>query len=152
MKPYEVILAEKTGTVATFEAWMMEKYEQAYRTGRENIWIHLAEQYYEDKQLLSQYPYPEEYNTTSHDSSPPLISEIHYHNHIEPLYRWGRPYGKTGNHRILYTIHNYHRVVLLHYFDKTYNGAIKKEDIQKAEEIYDYYCLKYPSRYPYKKE
>lgn len=151
MNEYQIIFAEENGTVANFEAKIIKQYEQENRVGRGGIWLKLAKQYYEDKSLLRKYPYPEDFNATYSDKTPPVIKEIFRNNTIEPLYRWGRQYGITGNHRILYTIHNYHRVVLLHYFNKQYNGDIKTSDIEKAESVYRDYCAIDPSFYPYLK-
>ncbi|GGK06927.1 hypothetical protein GCM10007063_31860 [Lentibacillus kapialis] len=152
MDGYQIVLAEKDGTVADFESRIIRQYEQEARIGRGGIWLKLAEQYYEDKLLLSKYPYPEYLNIAYHDATPPVVKEIFRNNTIEPLYRWGRQFGITGNHRVLYTIHNYHRVVLLHYFNKQYNGDIITSDIEKAEKAYRNFCLVDPSFYPYWKE
>ncbi len=70
---------------------------------------------------------------------------------ITNLYRWGLPGRSTGNHRILYVVHNFHKTILLHHFDKQYNGDIKSTDIQSAEKRYLEYCIDNPSLYPIKK-
>ncbi|PDM39239.1 hypothetical protein CN643_01020 [Parageobacillus yumthangensis] len=39
------------------------------------------------------------------------------------------------------------KVILLHYFDKQYNGAIRREDIEPAESAYESYCAFDPCLY-----
>lgn len=62
-------------------------------------------------------------------------------NTVENLYRWGFKFRRTGNHRIVYTIHDYYKVVLLHNFNKHYNGNIRWEDITCVELVYEHYCI-----------
>lgn len=65
---------------------------------------------------------------------PLSIKQVYRHTVLEELYRWGIDGAKTGNHRLLFVIHEGQRVLLLHYFDKTYNGAIRRPDIAPAEQ------------------
>lgn len=59
-----------------------------------------------------------------------------------------KKYGhRTGNHRIIYSIHNFYKVILLYYFDKQYNGLIKRDDLIPAEVNYENYCGIDPSLY-----
>ena len=39
-----------------------------------------------------------------------------------------------------------YKVVLLHQFDKKYNGAIRKEDLTPAEAEYERLCYEEPQR------
>lgn len=98
------------------------------------------------------YPWPEEFNDqTPEEEFPPIMKHIVRNTTSTNLYRWGLPGRSTGNHRILYAIHNYHKVIIVHYFDKQYNGEIHRQDIQPAEERYFEYCIHNPSLYPIKK-
>ncbi|TFD99420.1 hypothetical protein [Jeotgalibacillus salarius] len=101
--------------------------------------------YYFFKKRLEEYPFPEEFNEQSEeDVHPPVVKPIIFNTQLDELYRWGMKYRSTGNHRILYTVHNYKEVVLLHYFDKQYNGNIVREDIVPAEKTYEPYCFLHP--------
>lgn len=94
------------------------------------------------------YPYPDElHEYTPEDECPPISKHLTKNTTLENLYRWGIPGRSTGNHRIIYAIHNYHKVVLPHYFDKRYNGSIRKADIIPAETNYIEYCTKDPFLY-----
>lgn len=73
------------------------------------------------------------------DTVPPSIKHMHRYTEIENLYRWGFDGPKTGNHRLLFVIHENQDVLLLHYFNKTYNGAIRRPDIIPAEQCYTDY-------------
>ncbi|WP_404456627.1 hypothetical protein [Oceanobacillus kapialis] len=142
-------MADENGAVGRFEDLLISKAEQSYRTGKNKIWVRIAELYQFQKERLSHHPYPEEYNEAlSEDDTPPVIKKIDKNTSLKELYRWGIQGGKTGNHRILYTLHNYEKVVLLHYFDKRYNGAIKVKNILPAEKNYSNYCIDDPSHYP----
>jgi hypothetical protein len=147
--PFEVVFAEENGTVGEFEDFLITKAEQEARLGRRSgRWIRLAELYYTQKERLALYPWAEEFNkNTPEDESPPVVKHVTRNTDFEFLFRWGIFGGITGNHRILYTVHNYHKVVLLHYFDKRYNGDIKRSDIIPAEETYSEYCSHDPSHY-----
>jgi phage-related protein len=147
---YKVVFADENGTVKQFEQWIMDKHEQAARVGRGHAWIRLAELYFKQKERLKYYPYPEDFNDNSpEDEHPPVIKKVERNTQLEELYRWGFRVDDTeGNHRILYTIHNYAKVVLLHHFDKRYNGDIKRKDIIPAEEAYSKFMEREPSLYP----
>ncbi|WP_322525216.1 hypothetical protein [Marinococcus luteus] len=64
---------------------------------------------------------------------------MYRHTELEELYRWGIDGAKTGNHRLLFVIHDEQKVLLLHHSDKTYNGAIRRPDIVLAEQCYEAY-------------
>jgi mRNA-degrading endonuclease RelE of RelBE toxin-antitoxin system len=147
---YEVVFADENGTVKKFEQWIMHKYQQAAQVGRGRAWIRLAELYFKQKERLKHYPYPEDFNDKSpEDEHPPIIKKVDRNTQLELLFRWGfKVAGTEGNHRILYTIHNYEKVVLLHHFDKRYNHTIRREDIIPAEEAYFKFMEKEPSLYP----
>src|SRR5699024_8150177 len=70
------------------------------------------------------------------EESPPVVKLVSRQTNLKELFRWGIKIGTIGNHRILYIVHNYYKVVLLYYFNKQYNGDIKREDIEPAEEQY----------------
>ena len=81
---------------------------------------------------------------------PPSIKVLE--RHISPeyegrLYRWGMEEISTGNFRIIYIIYDYYKVLLLHHFDKQYNGDVKRTDIEPAETVYEEYLQKNPSSY-----
>ncbi|SIS59585.1 type II toxin-antitoxin system RelE/ParE family toxin [Salimicrobium flavidum] len=85
------------------------------------------------------------------EEPPLLIKPITRNTTLEKICRWGIQSKGSGNHRILYTIHDYHKVVLMHHFDKQYNGDIKRKDIIPAEDAYFEYCGENPPKYPIKK-
>lgn len=150
---FNVVLADENGTVANFEDFLINKAQQEKRTGRRRkTWIKLAEMYELQKYRLKTDPYPEEIkDVSSDDENLPVVKEVIRHTHLKQLYRWGLKVGATGNHRILYTIHNYHKIVLLHHFIKRYNGDIKRKDIEPAEAVYFKYLERDPSHYPVEK-
>lgn len=138
--------------IRRFEETLLERADQEKRTKGKGAWIHVAERYLIQKERLALYPWPEEFHDqTPEDEFPPVIKHITRNTTITNLYRWGIPGRSTGNHRILYAIHNYREIIFLHYFDKQYNGDIRKRDIQPAEERYFEYCSYYPSLYPIQK-
>lgn len=136
-------------SVKEFEAFLLQKAEQDKKTKGKGNWLNLAKQYIVQKERLKLYPYPEDFNSSAlGDESPPIVKHIFRHTTITNLYRWGLDGGVTGNHRILFVLHNYYKVVLVHYFDKQYNGDIKALDILPAEERYFEHCENDPSLYP----
>jgi phage-related protein len=150
---FKVVFADENGTVAQFEDWLIGKAEQSYRIGKNRIWIELAEIYTVQKRRLQSDPYPVNFNFHAlNDENQPVIKQVTENTRLEQLYRWGIKFGLTGNHRFLYTIHNYHKVVLLHYFNKQYNGTIKQEDIRPAEQFYFHFLEYNPSLYPIERE
>lgn len=72
---------------------------------------------------------------------------INVNTSYESFYRWGIQGGRTGNHRIIYAIHNYHKVIMLYHFDKQYNGLIKRKELIPAELNYENYCILDPNFY-----
>ncbi|MFS0646833.1 hypothetical protein [Siminovitchia sp. 179-K 8D1 HS] len=68
----------------------------------------IADVYVRQLTVISIDPYPEEpeEKRTYDDETPPSIKHITENTNDENFYRWGIQGGKTGNHRILYAIHN----------------------------------------------
>lgn len=138
------------GNVKDFEEYLLQQAEQEIRVSKQGIWCSVADQYLRQLTIISINPYPEleeiEDNQLK-DENPPSIKHIIYNTDHNNFYRWGIQGGKTGNHRIVFAIHNFHKVILLHYFTKQYNGLIKRNDILPAEENYKRYCLVDPYLY-----
>ncbi|MDX6154542.1 hypothetical protein [Marinococcus sp. PL1-022] len=131
------------GNVPAFEDWLFDAATQEWQQrGRQGIWGKTADQYIRQRAVLEYNPYPPEENQTRRDAVPPSIKQVYRHTELEELYRWGIDGAKTGNHRLLFVIHEGKKVLLLHYFDKTYNGAIRRPDIVPAERCYDTYGAK----------
>ena len=136
-------------SVKEFEAFLLQKAEQDKKAKGKGNWLNLSKQYIVQKGRLKLYPYPEDFNSSAlGDESPPIVKHIFRHTTITNLYRWILDGGVTGNHQILFVLHNYYKVVLVHYFDKQYNGDIKAQDILPAEERYFEHCENDPSLYP----
>jgi len=149
---FKVVLADEAGTVARFENKMIQKAEQEYRIGKGKEWTQLAEMYVIQKRRLETDPYPEDFNHKSmNDESPPVVKLVSRQTELKELFRWGIKIGSIGNHRILYIVHNYYKVDLLYYFNKQYNGDIKREDVKPAEEQYFKLLERDPSHYPIRK-
>src|SRR5699024_12563977 len=112
----------------------------------------LAETYLIQKRRVETDPYPEDFNNESSvDESPPVVKLVSRQTKLKELFRWGIKIGAIGNHRILYIVHNYYKVVLLYYFKKQYNRGVKREDIEPAEEQYFKLLEQDPSHYPIRK-
>lgn len=128
------------GNVPTFEDWLFNAAAQEWQQrGRQGPWGKTADQYIRQKTILEYNPYPPEKDSSSRDTVPPSIKHVYRHTEIEELYRWGIDGAKTGNHRLLFVIEEGRNVLLLHYFNKTYNGAIRRPDIVPAEQMYEEY-------------
>lgn len=136
------------GNVEVFENRMLRLAEQELRLDKRSMWCRIADIYTRQLTIIQFNPYPPEYESDQGFSDYELsIKQIIQNTTYENFYRWGINGGKTGNHRIIYAVHNYHRVIMLHYFDKQYNGAIKSNDLVPAEARYDTYCWQDPNLY-----
>ncbi|SES08171.1 hypothetical protein [Salipaludibacillus aurantiacus] len=145
MQEYKRFKIVYTGHVADFEEEILYWAEQEVRKGKPGLWCELADNYARQLTIISLNPYPEETNGTveveDEDETPPSLKHLDVYTRYPNFYRWGVPGRRTGDHRIIYAIHNFHKVILLYYFDKQYNGAIKRHDLQPAELNYEYYCI-----------
>ena len=129
------------GNVPSFEDWLLNTAAQEWQQrGRQGPWGKTADQYIRQKTILEYNPYPPEKDSSSRDIVPPSIKRVYRHTELEELYRWGINGAKKDNHRLLFVIHEDQRVLLLHHFNKIYNGAIRRRDIIPAEESYKDYC------------
>ena len=135
------------GNVRDFEELILNQSEKEMNIGKPGSWCKLADLYARQLTITSINPYPEETDESSNDDTPPSIKHINRNTDYKNFYRWGIHERKTGNHRIIYAIHNYHKVIMLYYFDKQYNGLIKKEDLIPADINYEEYCGKDPNLY-----
>ncbi|MEK4876210.1 hypothetical protein N1I87_16535 [Bacillus sp. FSL W8-0102] len=135
------------GNVSEFEEQLLYKSEQEVRKGRPGLWCKIADIYVRQLTIIRYNPFPEEPDDISIDETPPSIKHINKNTEYENFYRWGIHGGRTGNHRIIYAIHNFHKVIFLYYFDKQYNGLIKRDDLIPAELNYETYCALDPSLY-----
>lgn len=134
------------GNVRKFEEQILTNAEQEVRIGRRGPWCQLADIYARQLTIIRYNPYPEE-NIESDDQTPPSIKHIDKNTEHANFYRWGMQGGKTGNHRIIFAIHNYHKVIMLYHFDKQYNGLINRSDLIPAEVQYEDYSIFDPSYY-----
>lgn len=143
---FELLYAEN---VEQFEENLLNKAEQEmFQKGHSLLWNRVADQYVRQLNIIKHNPYPEMIvDYTDDEEMPPSIKHINIHTRMDNLYRWGIKGGQTGNHRIIFAIHNYTKVVLLYYFDKQYNGAIRQIDIEPAELNYERYCRLDPNLY-----
>ena len=146
IEEFEII---SEGNVSEFEEQILYNAEQEIRIGKPGNWCHLADIYTRQLTIIRFNPYPEEISDSifSNDETPPSIKHINKNSEYKNFYRWGIHGGKTGNHRIIYAIHNYHKVILLHHFDKQYNGLIKRNNLLLAELNYEHYCEMDPNLY-----
>ena len=141
---------ETLGNTPEFEELLIQKAEQEQRVGKLRDWVYLLEIYIRQKEIISHNPFLESEEFVLEDELPPSIKVLE--RHIRPeyegrLYRWGMEEVSVGNFRIIYIIYDYYKVLLLHYFDKQYNGDVKRTDIEPAETIYEEYLQKYLSSY-----
>lgn len=134
------------GNTSHFETYLLDRAEQELRIGKQSIWCKVADMYARQLTIISINPFPESILFDS-DETPPSLKQIIAHTNYTNFYRWGIKGGKTGNHPIIYAIHNYHKVILLHYFNKQYNGLINRRDILPAEKSYSNYCEDDPNLY-----
>lgn len=143
--PYDIIYK---GNVKAFEQYLLDKAEQEFQQrGHRGMWCQLTDTYIRQLKIIMEDPFPPAEADTDDDEDPPSIKHLTVNVTFDNLFRWGLriPRTRTGNHRIIFAIHNYHKVVLLHHFDKKYNGVIKLKDIQPAEARYEDYCVYDPS-------
>ncbi|WP_153722631.1 hypothetical protein [Sporosarcina cascadiensis] len=137
---YKVI---SVGNVQKFEDLLLKEAEQEKRVGKPGPWLKALTTYARQHEVISQEPHPD-YTIPPGEQ---VFKIIEKNSGRSDLYRWGFQGGATGNHRIIYAIHNFSQVILLHYFNKDYNGAIKSADIVPAEKCYEEYCAIDPSLY-----
>ncbi|TGB02516.1 hypothetical protein E4663_14050 [Halobacillus salinus] len=143
--PFEIVYR---GNVEDFEGLILYKAEQEVRIGKMGIWRQLADRYTRQLTIIQYDPYPDDEGVEEVGGEvPPSIKHLNANTVFSNFYRWGIKGRKTGDHRILYAIHNYSKVILLFYFDKQYNGSVKREDIVPAESIYEEYCIGDPNLY-----
>lgn len=138
------------GNVNGFEEKLLYNAEQEMRKERPGRWCRVADIYVRQLTMISINPYPEvdvQQSELSNDETPPSIKHINKKTAYENFYRWGIQGGRTGNHRIIYAIHNYHKVIMLYYFDKQYNGLIRRKELIPAELNYENYCILDPNLY-----
>jgi hypothetical protein len=135
-------------SVREFEELLLHNAQQEATRGTRGrgLWTIVAEHYLKQKERLEIYPLPDEFNIDDDEVLPDM--KYMYENTVYPgeLIRWGLK-TRLGNFRILYIIHNYAEVVLLHQFEKNYNGSIKRVDIEPAEKVYFDYMVGNPSHY-----
>ncbi|WP_117161703.1 hypothetical protein [Paraliobacillus sp. X-1268] len=146
LKKFKVVYE---GNVEKFEEQILINSAQEIRKGKPQLWCKLADEYARQLTIISINPYPEnvDQNKLIDDETPPSIKYISENTSYKNFYRWGLRGGRTGNHRIIYATHNYHKVILLYHFDKRYNGLIKRNDLIPAELNYKEYCIDDPNLY-----
>ncbi|MDQ0297895.1 mRNA-degrading endonuclease RelE of RelBE toxin-antitoxin system [Salibacterium salarium] len=109
----------------------------------------MVSEYARQLTIISINPYPgiTSKEKATDDETPPSIKKIDKNTLYSNFFRWGINGGRTGNHRIIYAMHNFHKVILLYHFDKRYNGLIKRNDLIPAEWSYEDYCMDDPNLY-----
>lgn len=136
------------GNVHFFEDRILYNSEQEIKMGKMGPWCKLADMYARQLTIISINPFPEsDDDNPANDEPPPSLKHINKNTVYENFYRWGLQGGSSGNHRIIYAVHNYYKVVLLYHFDKQYNGRFKRNDIIPAELEYETYCASDPLLY-----
>lgn len=133
------------GNVKEFENAILHNLESERQSGKNFKWDKFVKIYARQLSIILEDPYPESETQLSHDEIPPSIKVIVQNTkYPDVFYRWGLHQMGIGNFRIIYCVHNYYKVVLLHQFNKCYNGAIKHNDIIPAEKEYDDLCFEEP--------
>lgn len=139
---------EYRGNLRAFQDFLLSKAQEELQAGKGNRWQKLIDVYIRQLTIIKENPYPEDNSNPDDDSLPPSIKVITQNTKYPNLfYRWALRREGLGNYRIIYCVHNYYKVVLLHVFEKRYNGAIREEDLAPAEEEYDLFCLEEPNLY-----
>lgn len=135
------------GNVKEFEDSILYNLESERQIGKNFKWDKFVKIYARQLSIILEDPYPESEIRTSNDETPPSIKLIVQNTRYPDIfYRWGLHQMGIGNFRIIYCVHDYYKVVLLHQFNKRYNGAIKNEDIIPAENEYETFCYEEPQR------
>lgn len=145
-KEFKVVYA---GNVEEFEEQILYNADQEVRKGVPGIWCKIADEYARQLTIIKINPYPEESDEDllEDGETPPSIKYLNKNTVYNNFYRWGIQGGRTGNHRIIFAIHNFSKVILLYHFDKQYNGLIKRDDLIPAECNYEEYCINDPNLY-----
>ena len=149
----ERYVIEQTRDIDEFEQQLLcnatrEQQRDGHTRGK---WNRLVQLYIRQKAILEEYPFPEaleEERTNLEDDDSVIPSIKHITQNIdlaeyEHFYRWGLKRIGIPNYRVIYTVENFWKVVLLHHFVKEYNGAIRAEDIEQAIERYAEYLITY---------
>ncbi|EIM06223.1 hypothetical protein A1A1_12247 [Planococcus antarcticus DSM 14505] len=147
MKKYDF---EELGNVSAFQDKLISEAMKEKQVKKSSVWTSFLKIYIRQREIILHAPVPDPFEDADEDELPPSIKLLN--RNINPkyenqLYRWGIKAQKVGNFRIIYLIYDYHKILFLHAFDKQYNGDIKRQDIEKAEKIYEEYLEKYPSKY-----
>lgn len=147
MKRYEIV---ELGKMEAFQNMLLVKAQQEQQTKKPGIWSSLLTTYIRQREIISFNPYPESDELEQGDEVPPSIKLLT--RNIDPqfeneLYRWGLESFSVANYRIIYSVYDYYKVLMLHVFDKQYNNDVKREDIKPAELVYQEYLIQFPSKY-----
>lgn len=147
----ERFVIEQTEDIDQFEQELLQHAKDEFQINghARGKWNQLLQLYLRQKAILEVFPFPdwlEEERDSLEDDDSVIPSIKHITQNINPqyehFYRWGLKVIGTPNYRIIYTIEDYWKVILLHHFVKGYNGSIKAEDIAKAIEQYEQYLIK----------
>lgn len=143
-------LIEELGNVIKFQDQLISKAQQEQLIGKRGGWTKLLEIYIRQRSLIEENPYPEDDEARDGDANPTSIK--HLQHYVNPdfegkLFRWGLGQYPVGNFRVIFAVHDFYKVLLLYAFDKKYNGAIRRADIEEAEEVYSAYINHNPGRY-----
>lgn len=143
----DLLIVELLGNMPEFEQTLMKHAEQECRNGKNGPYSKLFTLYREQLEILRNEGMLMEKHAKEHNMSIKLVRKNISNRFDGQLYRWGFEGIRIGNYRIIYTIYDFYKVLLLHYFDKNYNGAIAEKDLRPAELVYLEYLTEYPSRY-----
>lgn len=137
---------KELGNILKFEEYIGNQAYDEFQKGHTSMqWRNSLKGYIAQKEAISVQPYADslsiDYPTVKRVilNLPPRFDKT--------LYRWRLESLKVGNWRILYKVHNYHTILLLHGFHKDYNGAIRTNDIQKAINVLQGYLEVDPDLY-----
>ncbi|TFE02406.1 hypothetical protein [Jeotgalibacillus salarius] len=147
MKTEKYIIISQ-GNIEDFEDTLLYYAEQEVIKSKPGTWSKLADKYARLLVILSINPYPDiDHESQLSNNQMNAIKYIHHNTHYRNFYRLGFSGGGTGNHRIIFAIHNYGKIIMLHHFLKQYNGLIHRHDILPAELNYEAYCQHDPNLY-----
>lgn len=145
MEPSELYPVEKLGNCKGFEQWLMSQVEKENERGKVNHWRRFLEIYFAQLTFIQIDPSSEQYESVEMYPTIKRIERNVSDRFKGKIYRWGIEQVKIGHYRILYTVYDHYKILLLHVFEKDYGGLIRKEDIKQAEQVLMEYLHEYPS-------
>lgn len=145
MDPLELYPVEKLGNCQEFEQWLIGQVERERERGKVNQWQRFLEIYLAQLTFIQLDPSSEQYEAVEMYPTIKRIERNVSERFKGMIYRWGIEQVRIGHYRILYTVYDHYKILLLHVFEKDYGGLIRKDDIEKAEQVLNDYLHEYPS-------